>query len=60
MITMKELIESGNQSSPDGIHWEPAIPESSPGLIPRLKDCINILKGKAIAIRQTEPEDLLK
>ena len=62
MMTVKDFIEHGYKdgffSSPDGIHWEPALPEPSPWIKERTKDAISVLFGRATAIRQTTKLDL--
>ena len=59
MITVKELLTTNCQASPDGKHWEPALPE---GRVMwwrvRLQDAIAVWRGDAIAIRQTTKNDL--
>jgi hypothetical protein len=59
MMTMKELMENPCQSSPDGFHWEPALPEPDYWWW-RLHDAWTVFKGEATAIRQTNKADLLK
>lgn len=56
MMTLKQLLESSESASPDGKHWEPAIPLAGPGL--RWRDAIAVLRGRAIAVRQTTKRDL--
>ena len=58
MMTVKDLIENGCQSSPDGKHWEPALPCSPVWWRIRLRDAWAVWKGKAIAIRQTTKADI--
>ena len=55
-MTLKDLLTSGAQSSPDGQHWEPAIP-----LLPdwNWRDGWLVLRGHALAVRQTTKADLL-
>lgn len=53
MITVKGLLTSGVQTSADGKRFEPALPEPHPSLRIRLKDALAVLRGDAIAIRQT-------
>ena len=60
MMTMKELLENPNHSSPDGKHWEPALPKCSYGFRNRLRDAWAVWKGQATAIRQTTKADLTK
>lgn len=61
MMTVKDLMENQCSSSPDGIHWEPALPETR-GLWwrIRLRDAWAVWKGEAVAIRQTTKDDLTK
>lgn len=59
MITVKHLLTSNVSTSPDGKHWEPALPDGE--FIwwrVRLQDAIAVLRGEAIAIRQTTKADL--
>lgn len=58
MITVKQLLESTVQSSPDGKHWEPAIPMPYFGWRYLWKDAWEVLNGRAVAIRQTLKCDL--
>jgi len=58
MMTMKDLMENPCQSSPDGNHWEPALPESHRLWRIRLRDAWAVWKGKATAVRQTTKQDL--
>ena len=62
MMIVKDFIEHGYKDgymcSPDGIHWEPALPEPSPWIKERTKDAISVLFGRATAIRQTTKLDL--
>jgi len=57
MLTLKELMQSPNQCSPDGKHWEPALPMQIWWRI-RLRDAWEVLKGEATAIRQTTKADI--
>ncbi|TXH07774.1 MAG: hypothetical protein E6R04_12030 [Spirochaetes bacterium] len=59
MMTVKELLESKVGCSPDGKHWEPAIPEAS-SCKARLQDAFAVLRGQAIAVRQTTKNDIYK
>jgi hypothetical protein len=61
MMTVKDLMETGFQSSPDGNHWEPALPHPY-GLNwrNRLRDAWAVWNGKAIAVRQTTKADITK
>jgi hypothetical protein len=56
MITVKDLMQNQCSSSPDGIHWEPALPEPN-YFWWRLYDAWAVLKGEAVAIRQTTKSD---
>jgi len=60
MISLKDLMESPNQSSPDGNHWEPALPETTAWLSWRIRlcDAWAVWKGDALAVRQTTKADL--
>ena len=59
MITVKDLMTSPAQSSPDGKHWEPALPHPGwPFWKTRLKDAFSVWQGKAIAVRQTTKADI--
>jgi hypothetical protein len=58
MMTVKDLMENPNQSSPDGKHWEPALPVQPLWWKIRLRDALTVWKGEAIAIRATTKEDL--
>jgi len=60
MMTMKELMENPNHSSPNGKYWEPALPKCSYGFLNRLRDAWAVWKGQATAIRQTTKADLAK
>ena len=57
MLTMKDVIENPNQSSPDGKHWESALPHKLWWRI-RLRDAYAVWKGEATAVRQTTKADL--
>ena len=57
MMTVKDLMETGCQSSPDGRHWEPALP-SYIDQRTRLRDAWAVWQGRAIAVRQTTKADL--
>jgi hypothetical protein len=57
MITVKNLMQTSVQSSPDGQHWEPALPQYV-GLRVRLSDAWAVLMGKATAVRQTNQADV--
>lgn len=57
MMTVKDLMENSIQTSPDGEHWEPALPQFVWWRI-RLRDAWAVWKGEAIAIRQTTKSDL--
>ena len=58
MLTVKDLMTSGAQSSPDGVHWEPSLPLPLFGWIFCWRDAWEVLNGRALAIRQTEKSDL--
>jgi len=58
MMTMKDLMENPCQSSPDGKHWEPALPLQDSFFRRRLSDAWAVWKGEATAIRQTTKADL--
>jgi len=60
MMTVKELMESQCQSSPDGKHWEPALPEQALWFKNRFRDAWAVWKGEATAIRQTTKADLIR
>ena len=60
MMTVKELMESQCQSSPDGKHWEPALPEQPLWFKNRFRDAWSVWKGEATAIRQTTKDDLIR
>ena len=57
MMTVRDLLTNTAQSSPDGAHWEPALPSYLWWRI-RLRDAWAVLTGKAIAIRQTTKADI--
>lgn len=54
-MTLRDLMTNGASSSPDGRHWEPAIP-----LLPdwNWRDAWAVLRGRALAVRQTTKADL--
>ena len=58
LITVKDLMTSPVQSSPDGRHWEPGIPKKAAPWRITLHDAWAVLKGQAVAVRQTTEEDL--
>ena len=58
MMTVKDLIENSCLSSPDGKHWEPALPLYSFSWHNRLRDALAVWKGEATAIRQTTKADI--
>lgn len=61
MITVKDLMQCETQSSPDGKHWEPALPDgSATRWRARLQDALAVWRGEAIAIRQTTKADISK
>jgi hypothetical protein len=57
MMTVKDLMTNQCSSSPDGEHWEPALPEYV-WWRTRLRDAWAVLLGRAVAIRQTTKTDL--
>jgi hypothetical protein len=57
MMTVQDLLASPTQSSPDGKHWEPALPSYLLWRT-RLRDAYAVLKGNAVAIRQTTKADV--
>jgi hypothetical protein len=57
MMTVKDLMTNAVQSSPDGEHWEPALPSYIWWRI-RLRDALAVWKGEAVAIRQTTKADI--
>lgn len=58
MMTVKDLIENGCLSSPDGKHWEPALPMPRIWWRARLRDAWAVWAGEAIAVRQTTKADI--
>ena len=58
MMTVKDLMTNACQSSPDGNHWEPALPHPDMRLRFRLRDAWAVWKGEATAIRQTTKADI--
>jgi hypothetical protein len=59
MMTVKDLLtNTGVSSSPDGVHWEPAIPLPMFGWRYQWRDAWEVLNGRACAIRQTTKADL--
>jgi hypothetical protein len=58
MITVKHLMQSGAQASPNGEHWEPAVPHPPMFWLDRLRDAWAVYQGNAIAIRQTTKVDV--
>ena len=58
MMTLKELMTTGSQSSPDGEHWEPAIPMLPTSPLMNWRDAWAVLNGRALAVRQTTKADL--
>ena len=58
MITVKDLMENSTQSSPDGVHWEPVLPQQFFCWRIRLRDAWAVWKGNAVAVRQTIKDDL--
>ena len=60
MINIKTLMQTSVTTSPDGKHWEPALPTPSIWWRSRLQDAWAVWKGDASAIRQTTKQDLEK
>lgn len=58
VMTMKELMTNGCQSSPDGKHWEPSLPIPTYLFRERLSDAWEVFCGRATAIRNTTAADL--
>jgi len=58
MLTMRDLMTSGCQSSPDGKHWEPALPLPMYGWRSLWRDAWEVLNGRALAVRQTTKADV--
>lgn len=61
MLTMRDVMEmwrSGPQSSPDGKHWEPAIPCPMFGWRYNWRDAWEVLNARAVALRNTTKADL--
>lgn len=58
MMTLKDLMSNTTQSSPDGRHWEPALPWPPLPLRYRLGDAWEVLCGRATAVRQTQKDDM--
>jgi len=58
MLTVKDLIQSPISSSLDGKHWEPALADCAFSFWYRFRDAMEVLHGRAHAIRQTTKEDL--
>ena len=59
MMTVKDLMTSTASSSPDGKHWEPAIPQPWFGWRFTWRDAWEVLNSRATAIRQTRKSDLI-
>ncbi len=57
MMTVKDLMTSGVQSSPDGKHWEPSLPLPWYSWRYNWRDAWAVLNGRAVAIRQTTKAD---
>lgn len=51
-ITMRQLI-TGPQTSPDGVHWEPSLPEPLWTWRARFASALDVWRGQATAVRQT-------
>ena len=60
MLTVKQLVTSSEQASPDGRHWEPALPLPYFGWRYLWRDAWEVLNGRARAIRQTTKDYLKK
>lgn len=60
MITVRELLMNDCSTSPDGEHWEPLLYTQSNHWRSRIHDAVAVLKGDAIAVRQTIKEDIAK
>lgn len=60
MITVKELLMIDSSTSPDGKHWEPLLYTQNTHWRSRVHDAVAVLKGDAIAVRQTIKEDIAK
>ena len=58
MMTMKDVMTSGVQSSPDGRHWEPSLPIPMFGWRYLWRDAWEVLNGRALAVRQTRKSDI--
>ena len=58
MITVKQLMTTPTKSSPDGKHWEPALPEQPSWVWWKISDAWAVWQGKAIAVRKTTKADL--
>ncbi len=56
MLTIKDVMTSGASSSPDGKHWEPALPYMR-GML-HWRDAWAVFRGRAVAVRQTTKDDL--
>jgi hypothetical protein len=60
MMTMQDLMKSEVSCSPDGEHWEPALPLQNTSFRRRLRDAWEVWKGEAVAVRQTPKADITK
>ena len=58
MITVKQLMQTDNSSSPDGKHWEPALSYQCRTFGEKIKDVLTVRRGTATAIRQTTEADI--
>lgn len=58
MMTVKDLMTSNVSTSPDGRHWEPALPLPFFGWLVTWRDAWAVLNGHAVAIRQTTLADI--
>ena len=55
MMNLKYLMQSTESISPDGQHWEPALPIMQLRTFKtRFTDAWAVWKGNAVAVRQTE------
>jgi hypothetical protein len=58
MLTVKDLVTSTVSTTPDGKHWEPALPVPFYGWRVTWRDAWAVLNGRAHAIRQTTVADV--
>lgn len=59
MMTMRDVLMTSASCSPDGLHWEPALPLPMFGWRYLWRDAWEVLNGRAIAVRNTTKADLL-